>query len=323
MLRRTVMLAAASLLVCQPGWAQSQPYPSKVVKVVVPFAAGGPTDTLARAVSQKLQDAWGQQVIVDNKPGAGGQIGAQVVKQSEPDGHTLFVGATEMFAINQTLFRNFTYNPQTDLKLAAPLLSIPMLLVVPASLEVKSVGELVALSKQRPDGLSYASQGVGSIGHMLGLQFAQKTGAKLVHVPYKGSMPALQDLVGGQPAMMFDVEASSGPFITAGKLRPLAIAAAARSRTLPQVPTLAESGFPGMDASVWMAVAARAGTPPEAIRRINEQVGKALQSPDVTKRFADQGWSPIPMNLDQFNAFVLGETERWGSLIKSSGASVE
>lgn len=322
--RRTCLtvLAAVSAL-SATGQALAQAFPSKPVKIVVPYPAGGPTDTLARALGQKLAEAWGKSVVVDNKPGGGGQIGAQVLKQAEADGHTLFLGATEMFAINQSLYKNFAYDPLVDLKMVAPLMSIPMLLVVPKDSPANSVDELVALSRQKPQGLSFASQGIGSIGHMLGLQFMQKTGAKLTHVPYKGSAPALQEMVAGQPDMMFDVPASAGPFVAGGKLKALAIAAPARGASLPQVRTLAESGHPGLDASVWMALAAKAGTPDAVVRQIQEQVAKALQSPDVIKRFTDTGWSPIAMNPAQFDGFVRGEVARWSALIKSSGATAE
>lgn len=322
--RRTCLAALAGVMAlasASPALAQS--FPSKPVKIVVPYPAGGPTDTLARALGQKLADAWGKSVVVDNKPGGGGQIGAQIVKQSEADGHTLFLGATEMFAINQSLYKNFSYDPLVDLKMVAPLMSIPMLLVVPKDSPANSADELVALSKQKPQGLSFASQGIGSIGHMLGLQFMQKTGAKLTHVPYKGSAPALQEMVAGQPDMMFDVPASAGPFVSSGKLKALAIAAPARGNSLPQVRTLAESGHPGLDASVWMALAAKAGTPDMIVKQIQEQVAKALQSPDVSKRFTDTGWSPITMGPAQFDGFVRGEVARWSALIKASGATAE
>lgn len=322
--RRTCLAALAGVMAlasASPALAQS--FPSKPVKIVVPYPAGGPTDTLARALGQKLADAWGKSVVVDNKPGGGGQIGAQILKQSEADGHTLFLGATEMFAINQSLYKNFSYDPLVDLKMVAPLMSIPMLLVVPKDSPANSVDELVALSKQKPQGLSFASQGIGSIGHMLGLQFMQKTGAKLTHVPYKGSAPALQEMVSGQPDMMFDVPASAGPFVTTGKLKALAIAAPARGKSLPQVRTLAESGHSGLDASVWMALAAKAGTPDAVVKQIQEQVAKALQSPDVSKRFIDTGWSPITMGPTQFDGFVRGEVARWSALIKVSGATAE
>ncbi len=323
MFRRTTLIAAACVLAFCSAGVNAQSFPTKPIKILVAAAAGGPSDQMARAVALKLQEAWGKPVIVDNKPGAGGQIAVQVLKQADADGHTLFLGATEMFVINQSLYRNFSYDPLTELKIVAPLLYTPMLLVVSRDLPADSVEDLLDLAKKKSQGLSFASQGVGSIGHMLGVQFMQKTGAKLNHVPYKGSAPGLQDLMGGQVEMMFDVAGSSGPFITAGKLKPLAIAAPARAGSLPQVKTLTESGLPGLDASVWAAIAVKAGTPDPIMNQLHEQIAKAMRAPDVSKRFADQGWAPVDMELPQFNTFMRGEVARWDALIKASGATAE
>ena len=304
-----------------PAFAQT--FPSRNITIVVPFPAGGLTDQVARVVGQKLQDELGKTVIIDNKPGGGGQIAAVAVKAAPADGHTLFVGATEMFAINPDLYRKFSYEPLKDFAPVTTLVSSPLVLVVPKDSPVNSVSDLIALAKKKPGGVSFASQGIGSIGHLLGELFRGKTGGTFSHVAYKGSAPALQDLMGGQVDMMFDPVITTSPLIASGKLKALAIASPKRSPSLPQVPTLAEVGTPGVDASVWFGAVVRAGTPEPAIARLNEALVKALKSPDVIKRFGDQGLEMAPLTSAQFAAFLKSETVRWSALVKASGASVD
>ncbi|MFC6281686.1 MULTISPECIES: Bug family tripartite tricarboxylate transporter substrate binding protein [Polaromonas] len=310
-------------LVSLAGIASAQAFPSRPITLVVPFAPGGPTDTISRNIAQKMSDSLGQPVLVDNRPGGGGQIAGSMVKQAKPDGYTLFVGATEMFAINQTLFSKFSYDPLKDFKPVSAFVQTPMILVVSRDNPANSVQELIALAKTKPGGLTYASQGLGSIGHMLGQTMALKTGTTLVHIPYKGSSPALQDLVTGRVDMMFDVVASSGPLITAGKLKALAVANAKPFASLPSVPTLSAGGVTGLDASVWFGVVAPAGTPDAVVATLNESIAKAVNTPDLTKRFADQGMHPLPMNAQQFAVFMKGEVDRWTPLVKASGAVVD
>ncbi|WP_423458684.1 Bug family tripartite tricarboxylate transporter substrate binding protein [Ottowia sp. VDI28] len=312
-----ITMAAASMA------AHADNYPSRAITLVVPFAPGGPTDTIARNVAQHVSGTLGQPVLVDNRPGGGGQIAGSLVKQAKADGYTLFVGATEMFAINQTLFRQFSYNPLKDFVPVSAMVDTPMILVVAKDSKVTSVQELIALARSKPEGLTYASQGLGSIGHMLGQAMASRTGAKLIHVPYKGSAPALQDLVTGRVDMMFDVMMSSGPMIEGGKLKALAVASPRPFANLPGVPTMAKSGVEGVDGSVWFGVVAPVGTPGEAVTALNAAIVKAITSADLTKRFADQGMRPLPQSASQFGAMMKSEVDRWTPLVKASGAQVD
>lgn len=319
-LRRTAAAAFATLLA---GGAAAQAFPTAPVTLVVAFAPGGPTDQIARLVARHMATSLGQPVLVDNRPGGGGQIAAGVVKQARPDGHTLFVGATEMFAINPTLFRSFSYSPLKDFRPVAALAGTPMLLVVPKDSPANTLQELVEFGKTKPGGLSFASQGPGSIGHLLGQVLGAKAGVPTVHVPYKGSAPALQDLMANRVDLMFDVALSSGPLIASGRLKPLAVAAPQRSAGLEKVPTLAEAGIAGADAGVWFGVLAPAAAPDAAVTALNEAVQKALAQPEITQRLAEQGMRTLPMSVPQFSSFVRSEIERWTPLVRESGAVVD
>lgn len=323
--RRKLISAALFALLALGGSAvaTAQGFPNRVVTIVVPFPAGGITDAIARQIAQQMQTGLGKPVIVENRPGGGGQIAAAAVKRAEADGHTIFIGATEMFAINPTLYRSFAYDPLKDFKPVTGLAASPLVLVVPQNSTATTPQELIALSKGQPNGLSYASQGIGSIGHMLGSLFQEKTGGKLTHVPYRGSAPALQEMMAGQVDMMFDPVITTAPLIKGGKLKAIAIAAARRSPALPDVRTLSEAGIPGMDAGVWFGMVVKAGTPDEIVARLNEEVVKALKSPEVAKRLTDQGMDALPMTPQQFGAFLESETKRWIPLVKASGATVD
>ena len=260
---------------------------------------------------------------MDNKPGGGGQIAATQVKQAAADGHTVFVGATEMFAINQNLFRKFSYDPLRDFTPISSLIASPLVLVVPANSPVNSVNDLVQQAKTRKGGMNFASQGIGSIGHLLGELFRGQTGGEYNHVAYKGSAPALQDVMAGQVDMMFDPVITTAPLIAGKKLKPLAIAAAKRSPQLPDVPTLAELGIKGVDAGVWFGAVAKAGTPEPVVAKLNDAFLKALKDPEILKRFSEQGMQPFPSSPAQFGSFMQSEVARWAPLIKASGASVD
>jgi tripartite-type tricarboxylate transporter receptor subunit TctC len=323
LLRRTLIAAVSTTLMAGFAQAQAPTFPSRAVTMVVPFPAGGITDQIARALAQKMGDNLGQPVIVDNKPGGGGQIAAHAVKQAPADGHTVFVGATEMFAINQNLFRKFSYDPLKDFMPITSLIASPLVLVVPANSPINSVQDLVQQAKTQKGGLSFASQGIGSIGHLLGELFRGQAGGEYNHVAYKGSAPALQDVMGGQVAMMFDPVITTAPLIAGKKLKPLAIAATKRSPQLPDVPTLAELGIKDVDAGVWFGAVAKAGTPAPAITRLNAAFLKALGDPEILKRFSDQGMQPFPSTPAQFGSFMQSEVSRWAPLIKASGATVD
>lgn len=315
----SIMLSLAAM----PAVVSAQAFPQRTVTLVVPFPAGGITDQISRTLAQKMSEQLGQPVIVDNKPGAGGQIAANQVKQAPADGHTVFVGATEMFAINQNLFRKFSYDPVRDFAPVTSLIASPLVLVVPASGSVNSVQELVQLAKKKRGGLYFASQGIGSIGHLLGELFRGRVGGEYSHVAYKGSAPALQDVMAQQVDMMFDPVITTAPLIAGKKIRPLAIAATKRSPSLPDVPTLAELDINGVDASVWFGAVVRSETPAASIARLNSAFIHALSNPDVAKRFAEQGMQPFPSSPAQFGEFMKSEIARWAPLIKVSGATVD
>ena len=323
LLRRTVIAALSATALAGLAHAQAPAFPTRPVTMVVPFPAGGITDTIARALAQKMGDTLGQSVIVDNKPGGGGQIAATQVKQAAADGHTVFVGATEMFAINQNLFRKFSYDPLKDFTPISSLIASPLVLVVPANSPVNSVNDLVQQAKTRKGGMNFASQGIGSIGHLLGELFRGQTGGEYNHVAYKGSAPALQDVMAGQVDMMFDPVITTAPLIAGKKLKPLAIAAAKRSPQLPDVPTLAELGIKGVDAGVWFGAVAKAGTPEPVVAKLNDAFLKALKDPEILKRFSEQGMQPFPSSPAQFGSFMQSEVARWAPLIKAIGASVD
>ena len=323
LLRRTVIAALSATALAGLAHAQAPAFPTRPVTMVVPFPAGGITDTIARALAQKMGDTLGQSVIVDNKPGGGGQIAATQVKQAAADGHTVFVGATEMFAINQNLFRKFSYEPLKDFTPISSLIASPLVLVVPANSPVNNVNDLVQQAKTRKGGMNFASQGIGSIGHQLGELFRGQTGGEYTHVAYTGSAPALQDVMAGQVDMMFDPVITTAPLIAGKKLKPLAIAAAKRSPQLPDVPTLAELGIKGVDAGVWFGAVAKAGTPEPVVAKLNDAFLKALKDPEILKRFSEQGMQPFPSSPAQFGSFMQSEVARWAPLIKASGASVD
>ena len=321
--RSTFAALAAGLLMGTALPVVAQSFPNRPVTMVVPFPAGGITDTVARALAAKMGDQLGKPVIVDNRPGGGGQIAAAYVRQQPADGHTLFVAATEMFAINPTLFRKFSYDPIKDFAPVTSLITSPLVLVVPHNSSINSVKDLIAQAKSKPGGLNYASQGMGSIGHLLGETFRGKVGGNYSHVAYKGSTPALQDVMAGQVDFMFDPVISTAPLIAGHKLKPLAIAADKRSPQMPDVPTLAELGVQGVNAGVWFGAVVKTGTPAASIDRLNDAIHKAMQDPDVVKRFADQGMQAFPSTPAQFGNFMQAEQAKWGPLVKASGAVIE
>ena len=317
------VLLAALFAVGLAGPVLAQGFPTKQITIVVPFPPGGLTDQVARTVAQKMQDSLGKPVIVENKPGAGGQIAGTQVMKADADGHTLFIGDTGALAINHGLYKKFSYDPLKDLQPVSNLVSSPLILVVPKDSPANNVAELIALAQKKPAGLNYASQGIGTIGHLLGEMFRTKTGTSLNHVAYKGSAPALNDIAGGQVDLLFDPVISASPLVIGGKIKALAIAAPNASRALPQLKTMADSGTSGVEASVWFGMVVRAGTPEAIVRKLNEEVVKALKSPDVVKRFNDQGLDIIASTPADFGTFMKSEVARWAPIVKASGATVE
>ena len=313
---------AVSALVVAPLSGFGQTYPSKTITTIVPFPAGGLTDNVARVLSQNLAEQMKATVIVDNRPGGGSQIAGTLVKNAAADGHTLYVADTGAYAVNQGLYKNYSYDPLKDLQPVSNLVASPLVLVVPKSSPANSIQDLIALSKTKPGGLNYASQGTGTIGHLLAELFRTKTGIVLNHVPYKGSAPAIADVIGGQVDLLFDPVTTIAPHVTAGKVKALAIAAPKRSPALPDVKTLAELGVQGVDAGVWFGLTVRAGTPDAVVRKLNDEVVKVLKRPDVVKKFGEQGLEILPTTSEQFGAFLKSEHAKWGPIVKASGATL-
>ena len=318
--RAACLAALASLALAGPAAAAS--YPDKPVRVVVGFSAGGTTDVAARIIAKELGDDLGQSFVVENKPGAGSNIGAELVARAKPDGYTLYMVAVTS-TINQTLYKNLSFDIVKDFSPIALVIKVPNILVVNPSLPVKNVKELVAYVKAHPDKLSYASSGSGTSIHMAGELFKLRAGVDIPHIPYKGSAPALTDLIGNQVQLMFDNMPSAWPHVQAGKLRALAVTTAERSATAPELPTMMESGYDKFDVSSWFGLIAPKGTPPDVIARINASVQKALAKPDVQQRFKDLGAVTAKTTPEQFGAFIKDEVETWATVVKASGAKVE
>jgi tripartite-type tricarboxylate transporter receptor subunit TctC len=312
--RRTVLWAG---LVAPLGTAFAQAWPNKPIKIVVPSPPGGSTDQLARLVAQRWQAAWGQSVVIENKPGAGLRLGAEYVAKSAPDGYTFLMAAVH-HSIAQAVYSKRSYELQRDLTSVTVVAVVPNVLIVPTALPAKNVAELVALAKKEPGKLSYGSTGLGTAHHLIGEQFNDMTGANLLHVPYKGSAPALVDLMGGQIQVMFDTVASCLPHIKSGKLRALAVATAKRSSALPDVPTLTESGLTGFDIASWFGLMAPTGTPAEAIQRAQAEVVKMLAAPEIRTQIDAMGADPVGNTPEQMKQQINAEVERFGALARKA-----
>src|SRR5687768_6273129 len=312
------LLASLWLLLCAAPLC-AQTYPAKTVRVIVGFSPGGSTDVTARIVAQKLSEAWRQQVIVENRAGAGGNIGAEAVAKAPPDGYTLLVATTGVMAINHRLYRTLSYDAVRDFAPITQIGSLPLILIVHPSLPVKSVKDLIALAKARPGQLSYASSGVGGTTHMTAEIFRMLTGVDIVHIPYKGSGQAMADLVGGQVPMAFDQVTSSYPQVEAGRLRALAVTSAKRFASVPHLPTMAEAGVPGYEAVSWNGLSAPAGTPREIVGRIQAEVARIVQLPDIKERFFRDGIEPVASTPEQFAAHIKAERAKWEKVIEAAG----
>jgi tripartite-type tricarboxylate transporter receptor subunit TctC len=305
-----------------PLSALAQGWPSKPVRLVVPYPPGGPTDIVARVVAERLSAQTGQTFIVDNRAGAGGNLGAEAVAKAAPDGYTLLV-ATTAHAINKSLFKNLNYDVQRDFVPVSLLTQGPLVLVVNPDFPAKSVSELIAIAKAKPKSVSFASSGNGQSTHLAAELFASMAGAPMTHVPYKGSAPALNDLIAGQVPIMFDTMLSAMQHVKSGRLRALAITGAQRSPAAPDVPTLAESGLPGYQAYAWNGLLAPAGTPPAVINRLSEELKTALSQPAVQEKFSAQGFAATWTAPAQAAGFLQNEVEKWGLTVQQSGAKVE
>lgn len=324
--RRRLGLLAFALCLLVLGQAQAQAqgaYPAKPVRIVVPMAPGGNGDIIARLIGQDMAAALGQPVVVDNKPGAGGNIGADQVAKSPADGYTLVLGAVGTHAINGSLYKKMPYDIQRDFAPVTMMASVPNVLVVNPALPVKSVQELIAYGKTNPGKLSFASSGAGSSIHLSGEMFKSMTGVEMSHIPYKGSAPALQDLIGGQVQLMFDNLPTSLPHIRSGKLRALAVTSLTRSPSLPNVPTLAESGLTGFEAGSWFGILAPAGTPKEVVAKLDADIQKSLNRVDMSQKLQELGFQPSIKGPDAFRQYIGQEIKKWERVIKQSGATAD
>jgi tripartite-type tricarboxylate transporter receptor subunit TctC len=303
--------------------AHAQTYPGKSIRIVTPYAPGGTADILSRVVALKLADAWGQQVVIDNRPGASGMIGADIAAKAAPDGYTVLMAYVAEIAIVPSLFPKITYDPVKDLAPVTLAAITPMIFVVHPSLPAKNVGELVALAKSRPGQLPYASAGNGSPAHLAFELLRRSAGIEITHVPYKGAAPALIDLLGGHVVMFFSGMPPAMPHIHAGKLRAIAVSTAKRSPAAPDVATVAESGVPGFDISTWFGVFAPAGTSRDIIGKLNAEISRALTLPDVKERLAREGAETAPNSPEQFGKFIQAESAKFAKIIKDSGARAD
>lgn len=315
-------LSLAAATVALPAPAESAAWPTKPIRLVVGYAAGGATDVVARLVAVKMGEQLGQPVMVDNRAGANSNLGAELVARSAPDGYTLYV-YTIANTINATLYPKLAYDPVKDFELVGLMAKIPNILVVNPRLPIQSPADYLRYAKSSKDGITFASSGAGSSIHLSGEMFKMQSGANMLHVAYKGSAPAITDLIGGQVDSMFDNTPSALPHVQAGKLRAVAITSAQRSPLLPDVPTLAESGYPGFDVQSWFALAAPAGTPRPVIDRLNAALGKSLAATDVRQRLQDLAATPAAGTPEQARSFAASELKRWREVVKASGASAQ
>jgi tripartite-type tricarboxylate transporter receptor subunit TctC len=312
--------AGSAALACGTAWAQAGDYPNKPVRVVVAFTAGGTTDILARAVSQKLSERLKQSFIIDNMPGGGGNIGTEMAARAAPDGYTLIVNSVGPMAVNPTLYKKLAVNPLTDLVPVVQIADVPNVLVVNPALPVKTFEEFIAYAKANPGKLNYSSTGVGTSSHLSGFMLNKRTGAETTHVPYKGA-DALNDLLAGRVQYMFATIPSVIQHIHAGKLRALAVTSAKRSRSLPEAPTVAEKGFPGFEAGSWFGFLAPRGTPEPVIAQLNKAVNEVL--PSLEAQMIREGADPVGGTPAQFGQFIQKEYEKWKVIVRESGATAE
>lgn len=326
--RRFALGSIASAVVLGAGLlggtsALAQAYPTKPVTIIVPFAAGGTTDILARIIGQALTAELGQSVVVDNRAGAGGNIGGQAAAKATPDGHTLFMGTVGTHAINASLYKKMPFDPVKDFAPLTRVANVPNLLVANPAQPYKSVKDLIAYAKANPGKVNFGSSGNGSSIHLSGELFKSLAKVDMQHVPYKGSAPAVTDLLGNQIGIMFDNMPSAIQHVRSGKLVPLAVTTAKRSPELPSVPTIAEAGVPGYEATSWFGMFAPAGTPAPVLAKLNAAIVKVLGQPDVKKKINEQGAEVYSETPEQFAAFIQTESVKWGKVVKESGASLD
>ncbi|TDS79341.1 tripartite tricarboxylate transporter substrate binding protein [Comamonas sp. JUb58] len=322
--RRTVLqaIAAASLgAALQPAAFAAEAFPNKPITLIVPFVAGGTTDILARIVGQSLGEELGQPVIIDNRAGAGGNIGGQFAARAPADGYTIFMGTVGTHAINEWLYKKMPFNPNKDFVPLTRVANVPNLLVANPAQPFKNVKELISYAQAHPGQVNFGSSGSGSSIHLSGELFKMMAKVDMIHIPYKGSAPAVTDLLGNQIAIMFDNMPSAIQHVRSGKLRPLAVTTAKRSPELPDVPTVAEAGVPGYEATSWFGLFAPTKTPADVQAKLHAAIIKVLQKPDVIKKIGDQGGEVVTESQAEFGKFIAAENEKWKQVVKTSGAT--
>jgi tripartite-type tricarboxylate transporter receptor subunit TctC len=303
--------------------ASAQAYPNRAIRMVVPFAPGGSNDIIGRIMADRLTEALGQTVVIENKPGAGGALGTDQVAKSAPDGYTLMIGATSTMAANPSLYTRMNLDPPKDLTPITQIATGPFVLAVPSSLPVKTVGELIALAKQKPGEINFGSSGVGSSLQLTAELFKSMAGINIVHVPYRGLGPALTDLVAGRIQLIFSDMAGLLPFVQSGQLRALGVTSARRSADLPDLPTLAESGVPGYDATSWYGILGPAGLPPAIVARLNAELKKIVLSPAMTEKFKTLGIEAVTGTPQEFATYIRSEMEKWRAVVRAADIKVD
>jgi tripartite-type tricarboxylate transporter receptor subunit TctC len=319
-LRRLIILC---VIAAAPAVTLAQTYPSRPIRIIAQFQPGTSTDILARVVAQKLTESWGQQVVVDNRPGAGAVIGTEIGARAAPDGYTLTMGVSSAFGINPTLYSKLPYDAVRDFAPISNIALTPQTLVASPSFAAKTVKELVAAAKAKAGGLNYASLGGGSTSHLTMEMFKSAAGIQLAHVPYKGSPAAHADVMTGQVPIMFDAIPAVLPHVKSGKLRGLGIGTLKRSPFLPELPTIAESGYPGFEAVGWIGIVAPAKTPEAVLDKLNAEIVRMLQQPDVKQRLDALAFTPVGGTRTEFAAFIKSEIAKWGKAVKESGAKAD
>jgi tripartite-type tricarboxylate transporter receptor subunit TctC len=321
----TLVAPLCVLAASNAGAAQADPaenYPSRPIRLIVPFAASGGTDLTARSIAQKLTEAWGQPVVVDNRPGANGTIGVDIAAKAPPDGYTLTM-ISSSHSVNVSMYKNLPYDLQRDLVPITQATTQPYTLVVNPKLPVKSVADLIALAKAKPDTLNYGSSGIGGLSHLSGALFSSLAHIKITHVPYKGGAPAMTDVMAGNIDMLFSTILQSHGHIESGALRPLAVTTAKRSKAMPQLPTMMEAGVPGFEVAGWYGVMAPAGTPPAIIAKLNKELVRILHLPDVTAHLATDGSEPVGSTSQEFAAHIAKEVAKWRKLVAEADIKAE
>jgi tripartite-type tricarboxylate transporter receptor subunit TctC len=311
-----------AIVLCAGGAVAQERYPRKPLRIVVPFAPGGSTDIIARLIGERLSGALGQAVVIENRPGAAGNIGAEIVARSAPDGYTLLMATTGVMSINNALYKNMSFDPSTNFDYVVFVASITNVLIVAADSPLHNVGELITAAKRSPGRLSFASSGAGASTHMSAELFKIMAGVDLLHVPYKGSGPALPDVITGRVSMMFENMPGAMPYVRAGTVRALAVTGLQRTSALPEVPTVTESGISGYESLSWSGIAVSAGTPRDVIARLNREINAILAAPEMRQRFADQGAEAVGGTPEAFAEHAKRERDKWSRVVRDANIAV-